>query len=60
MSLDRRHWIGIILVSLMLIAVLVVAIAVPLNNRNELADRSASTSRELAMKYLSETPLIDG
>ncbi len=59
MGLNRKHYIAIGLATLLVVCVVAVAIAVPVANSRSKKDGS-SASRETALKYMSETPLIDG
>ncbi|XP_022096155.1 dipeptidase 1-like isoform X2 [Acanthaster planci] len=57
MNLTRKHYIIIAVVGAILVVAVAVAIAVPVALSNR---QAAPTSAELADRYLSETPLIDG
>ncbi|XP_071786145.1 dipeptidase 1-like isoform X2 [Asterias amurensis] len=59
MGLNRKHYIAIGLATTLVAVVVVVAIAVPVSNSRSRKDGS-SASRDLAVQYMSETPLIDG
>ena len=59
MGLNRKHYIAIGLAITLVAVVVTVAIAVPVSNSRSRKDGS-SASRDLAVQYMSETPLIDG